>query len=371
MAAADFNLDGKDDLAYLFGSTLYILVSTGNGSFAAPTQYPVGSDTRYATVRDVNGDAKPDIIAAGQSSAAVYVLIGKGDGTFNNAVVVPLPGLPNRVAADDFNADGSVDLAVVRGSSTIGTVLLNRASCSPTGAAVVTSAASYQRYTLASESIAALFGTGLASSVQVATGVPLPTSLGGTSVRVKDSAGVERAAPLFFVSPNQINLQIPPGVAAGTAVLSVISGSNTVAVGTVTISRLAPALFSADTSGQGFASAVVLRVKADGTQIFEPVTASNGTGQIVGVPIDLGSETDLVFLLLFGSGIRGNSGLANVSATIGGTPIEVQYAGAQGDFVGLDQLNLKLPRSLAGRGNATIELTLDGKAANVVKVSIK
>lgn len=371
VAAADFNLDGKDDLAYLFGSTLYILVSTGNGSFAAPTQYPVGSDTRYATVRDVNGDAKPDIIAAGQSSAAVYVLIGKGDGTFNNAVVVPLPGLPNRVAADDFNADGSVDLAVVRGSSTIGTVLLNRASCSPTGAAVVTSAASYQRYTLASESIAALFGTGLASSVQVATGVPLPTSLGGTSVRVKDSAGVERAAPLFFVSPNQINLQIPPGVAAGTAVLSVISGSNTVAVGTVTISRLAPALFSADTSGQGFASAVVLRVKADGTQIFEPVTASNGTGQIVGVPIDLGSETDLVFLLLFGSGIRGNSGLANVSATIGGTPIEVQYAGAQGDFVGLDQLNLKLPRSLAGRGNATIELTLDGKAANVVKVSIK
>ena len=371
VAAGDFNLDGKDDLAYLFGSTLYILVSTGNGSFAAPTQYPVGSDTRYVTVRDVNGDAKPDIIAAGQTSQGGYVLIGKGDGTFNNAIVVPLPGLPNRVAADDFNGDGSVDLAVVRGSSTIGTVLLNRASCSPTGAAVVTSAASYQRYTLASESIAALFGTGLASSVQVATGVPLPTSLGGTSVRVKDSAGVERAAPLFFVSPNQINLQIPPGVAAGTAVLSVISGSNTVAVGTVTISRLAPALFSADTSGQGFASAVVLRVKADGTQIFEPVTASNGTGQIVGVPIDLGSETDLVFLLLFGSGIRGNSGLANVSATIGGTPIEVQYAGAQGDFVGLDQLNLKLPRSLAGRGNATIELTLDGKAANVVKVSIK
>ncbi len=371
VAAADFNLDGKDDLAYLFGSILYILLSTDEGSFAAPTQYPVGGDTRYVTVRDVNGDAKPDIIAAGQSSQGVYVLIGKGDGAFNTASVVPLPGLPNRVAADDFNGDGSVDFAVVRGSSTIGAILLNRASCPPAGAAVVTSAASYQRYNLASESIAALFGTGLAQSVQVASSVPLPTSLGGTSVRIKDSAGVERAAPLFFISPNQINFQIPPGAAAGTALVSVINGSNVAAVGTLTINRLVPALFSADTSGQGFASAVVLRVKADGTQIFEPVTAPNGTGQIVAIPIDLGPESDQVFVLLFGSGLRGNTGLANVSVTIAGSPIEVQYAGAQGDFVGLDQVNLKLPRSISGRGLSTVVLTVDGKTANPVNINIK
>ena len=47
------------------------------------------------------------------------------------------------------------------------------------------------------------------------------------------------------------------------------------------------------------------------------------------------------------------------------------FAGAQGNLVGLDQLNLRLPRALAGRGEAEIALTVDGIAANVVRVSIK
>lgn len=371
LAAEDFNADGKTDLLYQFGNSVFVLLSEGSGSFSAPAQYPVSGDTRSASVRDVNGDAKPDIIAASQSSDQLFILIGKGDGKFNNAVITPLPGLPARMAVEDFNGDGSVDLAVVRGSSTIGAILLNRASCPPAGAAVATSAASYARYNLAPESIAAVFGAGLASTTQVAASVPLPTQLAGTSVRIKDSAGVERAAPLFFVSPNQINLQIPPAAAIGTTLLSVMNGNNAVAAGTMTINRAAPALFSADASGQGFAAAVILRVKSDGRQIFEPVTTVNAIGQLVGVPIDLGGESDQVFLLLFGTGIRGNTGLANVAATIGGTAVEVQYAGAQGDFVGLDQFNLKLSRSLAGQGLSTVALTVDGKAANLVRVTIK
>jgi uncharacterized protein (TIGR03437 family) len=49
----------------------------------------------------------------------------------------------------------------------------------------------------------------------------VPTNLQGTSVKVTDKAGTERLAPLFFVSPNQINLQIPPGTAPGAATLTV------------------------------------------------------------------------------------------------------------------------------------------------------
>lgn len=50
---------------------------------------------------------------------------------------------------------------------------------------------------------------------------------------------------------------------------------------------------------------------------------------------------------------------------------EVLYAGPQGDFAGLNQINVRVPRSLAGRGEVDIALTVDGQAANVVKVNIQ
>lgn len=59
------------------------------------------------------------------------------------------------------------------------------------------SAASYNGVELAKESIIAAFGEGLATEVKIAATLPLPTSLAGTKVKVKDSAGAERDAPLF------------------------------------------------------------------------------------------------------------------------------------------------------------------------------
>src|SRR5262249_59615685 len=94
------------------------------------------------------------------------------------------------------------------------------------GTLVTTSAASYDRFTLASESIAALFGAGLASTTQVATTIPLPTTLANASVKLRDSGGSERAAPLFFVSPNQINLQIPSQTAPGVAAVTAVNGAH-------------------------------------------------------------------------------------------------------------------------------------------------
>lgn len=88
------------------------------------------------------------------------------------------------------------------------------------------------------------------------------------------------------------------------------------------------------------------------------------------MPIDLGSEGDQVILLLFGSGIRYRSGLAGVKAVIGGENAEVLYAGLQPESVGLDQINVRLPRSLIGRGEVNVVLTVDGRVANTVTVMI-
>jgi uncharacterized protein (TIGR03437 family) len=57
-----------------------------------------------------------------------------------------------------------------------------------------------------------------------------------------------------------------------------------------------------------------------------------------------------------------------VFAQIGGQPAEVLYAGGQAAYAGLDQVNLRVPRSLAGKGEAPIVLTVDGVAANTVTV---
>ena len=241
---------------------------------------------------------------------------------------------------------------------------LGGASTSPVS---TVSAASFNGAELASESIAAVFGAGLANATESASGVPLPTTLGGVSVKVKDSLGVERNAALFFASPTQINFQVPPGTAAGAATISTGSGA-----GVLQIANVAPGMFSANSNGSGLAAALVLKIKADGSQSYEPVGRfDSALGRYVAVPIDLGATTDQVFLLLFGTGWRFRSSLAGVTATVGGTTCEVFFAGAQGDFVGLDQLNLRLPQSLQGRGEVTVAVSVDGKAVNGVSVTIK
>jgi uncharacterized protein (TIGR03437 family) len=109
---------------------------------------------------------------------------------------------------------------------------------------------------------------------------------------------------------------------------------------------------------------LLVRVR-DGIQSVEPV-AQLVNGTIEPVPIDFGPSTDELFLVLFGTGLRKRSSLANVKAAIGGMDAPVEYAGPQGEFAGLDQVNIRLPRSLAAREAKIVELslTVDGKIAN-------
>ncbi|MGH9841739.1 MAG: beta-galactosidase [Blastocatellia bacterium] len=243
----------------------------------------------------------------------------------------------------------------------------------PLSAAVTSvSAASFSGASLAAEAIVAAFGSGLATGTTVAIASPLPTMLAGTTVKVRDNAGVERLAPLFFVAPTQVNYQIPPGTANGAATVTITSGDGKVSAGTTRIASVAPGLFTADASGRGLAAAVALRIKADGSQQFEPVARFDpAQNKFVAVPIDLGPESDQVFLILFGTGLRFRSALNGVSARIGGADSQVTFAGAQGGFAGLDQVNLRLSRSLIGRGELDVALTVDGQTANTVTLSIR
>ena len=240
------------------------------------------------------------------------------------------------------------------------------------GTVTSVSAASFSASALASSSIVAAFGDNLASSVQIGSSSPLPVSLVGTSVTVRDSANAEKIARLFFVSPTQINFLMPEGLATGTATVLVANGEGRLSTGTVTIAPVAPALFAANANGKDVPAAVILRIKADGSQSYEPLAAFDSSqNKFVAAPIDLGTETDQVFFVGYGTGFRGRSSLSAVSVKIGGADSEVLFAGMAEGFFGLDQLNARIPRSLIGKGDVDLELTVDGVKANVMKLRVR
>lgn len=278
----------------------------------------------------------------------------RSGGVWQNQVI-----LNAAINISTFGEDQNGEIFLARHSGGAGGEIYHLVDATSSPLAV--NAASYAS-SIAREGITSAFGTTLATTTATATTTPLPTTLGGTTVRVRDSAGVERLAPLFYVSPAQVNYQIPPETASGAAMVTITSGAGAVATATIQVAAVAPGLFAFDASGQGLAAALVQRVRADGTQGVEAVTAT---------PINLGPATDQVFLALFGTGIRGRSALSAVRCMIGGVEAQASFAGAQGAFVGLDQINVLIPRSLAGRGTVDIALTVDGIPANTVRITIQ
>ncbi len=237
------------------------------------------------------------------------------------------------------------------------------------------SAGSFRGGDQASGSIIAIFGDRFTNVLVAATTSPLPVSLGGVSVAIR-RLGVNIPLYLFFVSPNQVNAQLATplfqqlGTGPATLILTTSTGQEiSEPLNIVTVS---PALFTIDASGSGLPAAAVLRVTANGEQVYEPLARfDQAQNRFVAVPIDLSNANEQVFLILYGTGIRLRSNLSAVNVNVGGVSAEVLYAGVQGEFAGLDQLNLRLPRSLAGRGEVDVQLIVDGVAANTVKINVK
>lgn len=225
---------------------------------------------------------------------------------------------------------------------------------------------------VAPNSIVAIFGQNFATGTDVATAIPLPTSLLGTTIKVKDSGNVERLAPLFFVSAGQCNYEIPTGTAVGPASITVTSGNANISLGTVNVAPVAPGIFSANANGSGVAVAQIYRVRGNDVTIEQTAVYNNGLSVFIPNPIDMGPEGDVLVLVLYGTGVRGASGLSGVLVTIGGTPVSVAYANVAPGFVGLDQINTgTLPRSLAGRGLVNVVVTVDGIPSNTVTIEFK
>jgi uncharacterized protein (TIGR03437 family) len=286
-------------------------------------------------------------------SGAAATLLVKGA----CAIQASQPGNTDYAAARPV----SQTFSVAAGTLTIGAVL---------------NAGSYAAIPIASDGYTVIFGTDFSTTTAQTTSLTLPATLAGVTVTIADSNGVTKTAPLFYVSPTQINFLVPEGLADGSATVTVTSSAGTIASFATNVAPVSPALFAADSSGKGAPAAIALA--------YAGGAIGNAAGQLVPVfncggsplactatPIDLGPPSTSVYLELYGTGIRGRSGLAGVSVTLGGTELQVSYAGAQNTYAGLDQVNVLLDRSLIGRGSIALQLTVDGVPANPVLVNIK
>jgi uncharacterized protein (TIGR03437 family) len=132
---------------------------------------------------------------------------------------------------------------------------------------------------------------------------------------------------------------------------------------------VAPGLFTADGSGKGVAAAIAVHVGTGGQQSTEPIFQCSD-GRCSSVPIALNASSP-VYLTLYGTGIRNRSSLSNLSVTINGVNVPVLYAGPQGSFAGLDQVNIAIPLSLGASGETDLVLRTDGQTATPVRVNIR
>ncbi len=228
---------------------------------------------------------------------------------------------------------------------------------------------------LAPGSLATAFGTSLAS--QTATGTaPYGTSLGGVSVQVVDSAGTAQLARLLYVSPTQINYQVPPGAALGMATVNLVNGTGNVPSGTAQIQSVAPALFTANGNGQGVIAATAYRQLIP-TTLATPVMmfqCPSGPGSCVSVPIDVGLDQP-VTLTLYTTGLRSlNGNPAAVSIAINGQTFPARAIAASDDanaIAGVDEVTLGLPISLRGAGEVGISVNINGQASNSGTIRIQ
>jgi len=263
------------------------------------------------------------------------------------------------IPAADVAAAGSSDVTVFNPAprgGTSATRAFSVAAATNTGGLVN---AAHYRTRMARGGIVSLFGTNMASSTEAASALPLPRILGNTKVTF---GGVDM--PLFYVSPGQINAQLPFEGSSSGQLQVTVAGTARPAV-TVSLSSTAPGIFTATQDGKG------------------PGAIIGPAGPVSAAAPAARNDVVSVFVTGLGSvspaGVTGaaapSSPLSNVSATmnatVGGVSASVLFAGLAPGFVGLYQVNVRIPAQAALGDNVPLILQAGGEYGNVATIAIR
>jgi uncharacterized protein (TIGR03437 family) len=233
----------------------------------------------------------------------------------------------------------------------------------------IVNAASFATQALAAGSIASIFGSNLANGTTQAANVPLPTVLAGTSVQVD---GVD--APLFFVSPFQINFALPWEVQGRSlATITVTSGGVTSSPQTISLVPAAPAMFSTNQRGNGQGAILVAGTGA----IAAPLSMFPGSrpvrrGEFLEIyAIGLGAVTNQPPTGAAASANPLSTTTTSATVTIGGVSAPVLFAGLAAGFVDLYQINVRVLDATPVGPAIPVVLSIAGVASNTVTVAVE
>jgi uncharacterized protein (TIGR03437 family) len=203
--------------------------------------------------------------------------------------------------------------------------------------------------------LATVFGSNFALR-NASANAPLPTSLGGVSVSVNG-----QSAPLLYVTPTQVNFQVPWETALGTASVTVnVNGGASNSI-TVSVLGAAPGLFSTS-SGHAVVqnSDFTLNDPGNPAKVGSTIVAYLSGSGPVDTPVADGGATPIGPLV---------SATSQSSATIGSSPAQVAFAGLAPGFVGLVQVNIVVPADLQ-TGDYPLAITIGNETSNPAPISV-
>ena len=271
------------------------------------------------------GNINPRLYSLAQTAGAAFHDITAGD----NIVTVKCTrthvcsnapaGFPAGPGYDQASGLGSVNADQLFVAWATGTA--SHSTPSPAIGGVTNGASFQQAY--APGAIVSIFGAQLAVSTGVAGSVPLPAAIAGASVTVN---GI--AAPLYYASPSQLNAQVPYETGAGSAVLTVNNGGQTVSR-TIIVSTVAPGIFT-DQNG----TVVPFGSAARGQTITLFVTGAGAVAPAVATGAAPASSTPLANL---------PKPLLNTTVSVGGVNAPIAFIGIPPALVGVLQINYQVP----------------------------
>lgn len=345
--------------AATFNLTNVPTTTTGQISATGGSNQTATTDSGFVTpltvvVRDVRGNPVSGVtvqFSAPESGASASLS--------DRSLVTNSQGVVSVNAAANDTAGSYQVVATASGFAGPAVFILQNTTPTP-GEAVITgivNAASYQ-VGASPGSLQTIFGANLGTTTETAAAAPLPTALGGLGITIGG-----RPVPLSYVSPTQINFQVPPEVGAGRPELVITRGTAAIARAPLQINAAAPGIF--------------LQINGD----LSRAAALNGNNT-TNVPSNPAAAGGYISMFLTGIGqvspaipagqVAPLSPLStsqlSVSATIGPRPVNVQFAGRGPTSLG-DQVNLQIPVDLPP-GDYGVVVRVNGVDSNSAIITV-
>ncbi|MCW5964868.1 MAG: hypothetical protein KIT83_12585 [Bryobacterales bacterium] len=267
------------------------------------------------------------------------------------------------VSVEPFSGQAIRDAQVFLNGVAIGLRQFGFDTSLPAEVRAVSDGATFSSFRLAAGGLTSIFGNQLAHTVAHAESIPLSTALGGVRLRLVLEGGREIFAPLLYVSPRQINFQIPDDVRGRMQVSIVASGRESNTYLSQEVYSALPALFEVRDAlwtritAAGYAHLVL----PDGTVRLTPLDQCDFLGNCTMRRVDRGPAGSNLHLVLFGTGFPADATLAEYQGPMWQPGFTISYAGRHQDYVGLQQINVRIPRDVYINGVAMFDVAVRGQ----------